>query len=522
MTLRPLTSAELGRKGERKFGDLIHPSLSVNPSEEDLRGWDFYIEFPHDAQDANFDIRHPHKRFLIQVKTMWHDTNSAKLKLSSAEYLAKSPLPSGVLAIRINDDEELHDIHFIEMRNTPLERVLKRLRKASRDEEFELHKKYISFNIAKYGEEISVEDSTYPISEFMDGLVEDQNLYILDKIKTLRDLGFNRDIIHVGIPNTGDNNLEELSLVSLGLKSFTPSRLTAMQERFGIELPHPEIRSENPENISITMGPNEGSEIIMRFSCPRPQLIADLEGTLYGGVFGTIDQHPPFIFETTIFKLVVLGLESGKSTLEFKILEDEKYDPKELLNYCVVQLALNSDDGTIGLLDEAGNFADGLDANYASPSFDHAFFNRLLYFSYALAEFNRVANKALKFSIVEIFTQQDALKVLTRHTGTPDKAGDWSFISNDPLPPLEQVRYGCFIKVIKLHETYFAIKTNYPSLTVKGTTLTFNFEMVDFSAVIQLGDETTESELVKERYRAFIDAHSPTGDNIILGVDTLE
>lgn len=71
---RPMTSAELGRRGEAFFPSMCSESrLIPHKPDYDLNGWDFFVEFPHSAAEAGTDlVEHPHPiQCFVQVKTVW-------------------------------------------------------------------------------------------------------------------------------------------------------------------------------------------------------------------------------------------------------------------------------------------------------------------------------------------------------------------------------------------------------------------------------------------------------------------
>lgn len=521
--LRTLSPDELGRLGERKFRSLFRSDVSINKSEEDLRGWDFIVELPLTSDETiPFDSRAPHKKYWLQVKTIWEDKTSIKSKLSSAEYIAKTALPSGFLVLKFNAKEQLSTASFIELTGKPLERILSKLRQESTSENPKLNKKYVNFSVAKYGKSIPLNDSNYPLSDYFENFVEDQEAYVLQKMKMLKDMGFKKDIISVGIPNAGDDSFEELALISLGLKTFVPSKLDAQQQRFGISLPHPKLSKTRAADVEITMGPNEGTDISLRLCEPDLALQTDIEGCLHTGMLGEIDAHVPFIFDSTILKITVLGIQSGKSMIEYKVDYDKPYDPSFIKKYCIAQISLNSEKGKIGFVDEENNLEE-LVAYNSSKNFDLKFYRRLLVFSHALTELNRVLDQIMLFTVREMFENKVEILKLARIAGTSNKKGNWSFNASHPLPSLENINFACIAHVVEIKGTLIAISGRFSQFAVIENQLTFDFDLSEFSNATMVGCPDDDREKIKKNYTEFCKQIMPErNDKLIFSLAELD
>jgi len=90
----PLTADELGEAGELQFADLAaRARLFANKSQRDRTGWDYVVEFPmpEAGPGISLDARRP-TLCKIQVKATT-DREPVRLRLSSAERLAKQEAP---------------------------------------------------------------------------------------------------------------------------------------------------------------------------------------------------------------------------------------------------------------------------------------------------------------------------------------------------------------------------------------------------------------------------------------------
>ena len=150
---RPLASHRLGEKGEAHFKEICaEADLICNKSDLDLTGWDFIVEFPFSSQCGNLsflDARATPLSCHVQVKTLWAHNNKFKVRLSSAERLAKEIKPSFFYVFVVNDALQYKTSFLIHLIGSPLEKILKRLRQVEEDQLNKINKKYITFKISE-------------------------------------------------------------------------------------------------------------------------------------------------------------------------------------------------------------------------------------------------------------------------------------------------------------------------------------------------------------------------------------
>ena len=97
---RPLNSDELGELGEQHFPRMcVEERLICNKSSRDRAGWDFIVEFPFGptSYELPLDSRPQPPSCRAQVKTVWEGAGHIRLRLSSAERLAKLLEPAANL-----------------------------------------------------------------------------------------------------------------------------------------------------------------------------------------------------------------------------------------------------------------------------------------------------------------------------------------------------------------------------------------------------------------------------------------
>jgi hypothetical protein len=157
-----LNSDQLGKKGEARFGEICSDArLTCNPSSYDRTGWDFIVEFPYDppGQEPSLDKRQSPISCHVQLKTMWSSNDTFRMRLSSAERLAKEPKPAFVYVLKVNGNLEFAEAYLVPMLDDNLAAILKRLRREHAkgpEATAKINKKYIAFRASRSGQRLPV------------------------------------------------------------------------------------------------------------------------------------------------------------------------------------------------------------------------------------------------------------------------------------------------------------------------------------------------------------------------------
>src|ERR1700733_6953189 len=128
-----LNADQLGEKGQARFKEICADArLICNKSDRDLAGWDFIVEFEFEdviESKIPLEIRKVPLSCHVQVKTLIQKNDRFKLRLSSAERLAKELKPAFICVLKVDEDLVFVDAYLIHILSGPLEKILKRLRK---------------------------------------------------------------------------------------------------------------------------------------------------------------------------------------------------------------------------------------------------------------------------------------------------------------------------------------------------------------------------------------------------------
>lgn len=186
-----LDSDQLGKKGEARFTEICSDArLTCNPSTYDRTGWDFIVEFPYlDEQQSTLDKRRSPISCHIQLKTMWESNDTFKMRLSSAERLAKEPKPSFVYVLKVNKKLEFVSAYLVHLLDDNLATILKRLRNEHAKAATKINNKYIAFSASRTGQLLSPTGDV--LRKTLEALCSsDLDSYMSEKRKQLKTLGF--------------------------------------------------------------------------------------------------------------------------------------------------------------------------------------------------------------------------------------------------------------------------------------------------------------------------------------------
>jgi hypothetical protein len=234
-----LNSDQLGKKGEAHFSEICSDAkLTCNPSTYDRTGWDFIVEFPYDppGRESSLDKRPSPISCHVQVKTMWDSNDAFRMRVTSAERLAKEPKPAFVYVFKVNRKLEFAAAYLIHMLDDNLAAILKRLRleeaKGAKAIN-EINKKTITFRASRSGQAPPTGEA---LRDALRGLCRpDPTSYMETKRQQLSSLGFDARR-YEGKTTFTVGNSEELVDAFLGLRKVELTEFKTFESRFGIKL----------------------------------------------------------------------------------------------------------------------------------------------------------------------------------------------------------------------------------------------------------------------------------------------
>ncbi|WP_137180581.1 hypothetical protein [Roseomonas sp. AR75] len=236
---RRLNPDQLGAKGEARFPELcLDGRIECNRSERDRTGWDFLVEFPISEGDASplHDRRMPLEA-RVQVKTIWEGQSRVKLRLSSAERLAKAPTPAFLCILTVSHDSlEFTKIQILHFWGALTEQILKDVRKLQASgRSTKINKTTLAVNVNQHGSSLPVTGQTLR-AEMSRFIGRDMASYIEKKIAFLQSCGFEAAPLRGSFTVQG-NDVTDFSDFLLGLRPLSATQFELRESRWGIELP---------------------------------------------------------------------------------------------------------------------------------------------------------------------------------------------------------------------------------------------------------------------------------------------
>ena len=235
--MRPLNPDELGDLGEKEFAKLcVSGHMICNESGRDRTGWDFIVESPFPTSSFTpMDQRPQPPECRSQVKTVWAGQKNIKLRLSSAERLAKHGQLACIFVLTVNQDKTFESLYGIHIIDDVLSMILKEIRKCEQAGSTRINRTFVRYNFIKLGERIEVS------GEHLRAFIEtaagpDPAAYSAMKNRQITELG------SVGNRFFGTFTLKvdderELMDIMLGVKKGKITAISVTETRFGISLP---------------------------------------------------------------------------------------------------------------------------------------------------------------------------------------------------------------------------------------------------------------------------------------------
>ena len=236
-----LTADELGKKGELRFDEIcIDAKLICNPSTYDRAGWDRIVEFRFEptGQGSTLDKRGSPISCHVQVKTMWDSSDEFRMRLSSAERLAKEPKPAFVYVFKVNPKLEFVEAYLVHMLDDNLAAVLLRLRREHAKGALavaSINRRVIAFRASRAG--LRLEPTGKALRDALAMLCgPDPNAYIEKKRAQMHTLGFDTDRFEAKTTFVLEEGVELIDVL-LGLQKAELTEFKSFETRFGITLP---------------------------------------------------------------------------------------------------------------------------------------------------------------------------------------------------------------------------------------------------------------------------------------------
>jgi hypothetical protein len=256
-------SDQIGELGEIKFKELCSlANLHCSKVEPDKTGKDYIVEFRSQAfsPTISYDKREAPKQIIVQVKTISAKNKRVKIAASVAERLAKDLRPAIICILTIDDSNRFTAMHFVEIIDQNLEKVLKRLRAEYHKENNKLHKSELSFGPSE-AQAVDMDPSALysKMSSLPSPTMEE---YATRKNEQIQTLGYPEYRYSLKFTFDADN-VEDIADGLLGLKPLKVLEHTETEHRFDIALRHDGLLPHSEGAIlSIESEPDDNGTLV--------------------------------------------------------------------------------------------------------------------------------------------------------------------------------------------------------------------------------------------------------------------
>lgn len=304
---------QLGAMGEAKFAEMCESvGLIANKSTRDRNGWDYIVAFNHDdaGNEVTLDARAAPASCHVQVKTVLDKTPEVKLRLSSAEWLAKELKPAFIYVLKVSASLEYTDAYIIHILNDVLAKVLRRLRKVQADGGRRPNDVFLSISIKKYGKRIA---PTGPAlrKELAEASGQKMAAYIANKEQQLKTLGFEKGAYQLTAQFNMESKADFIEALLGVRKEIDTRKISTSSLRFGIKLPHKEY-----ENARVVIQAKASDTCRVTIRSKHLSTPATVLGRIYfAPKIPEIDElHSKARIDTDVFSITVASPTTDIST----------------------------------------------------------------------------------------------------------------------------------------------------------------------------------------------------------------
>lgn len=309
-------SDHIGRIGESWFDLLANKAkLIAGRIEPDRLGRDRVLEFPAKAriETEPFDLRRAPLSCSIQIKSILATNDRVALTLSVAERLAGDNRPVFICILRVDEDDEIVDMHLVHLLGDNLSRVLKRLRSEFALGTEALNKPEITFGIAAGRKvELTPDGLKAALTELIG---EDMDAYGAEKLRQRETVGYNNSKRYSMSVTFEEMTHGDLIDGMLGLKKLGVKNLQSFEERFDIKLPGGLPILSDFENAVLQISPTPVDAGIISISSPARDVPVELNCDLIAPVLPKIPVNSMKVIARSELLDAVVSIEDGSIKL---------------------------------------------------------------------------------------------------------------------------------------------------------------------------------------------------------------
>lgn len=289
--------------------------MVANPSAQDMKGWDFFVEFPVEREKClPLDMQPAPIECKVQVKSTDKREGQVPVAVSNLKYLVQAQVPAFLLFVEFDNKNIAQRAFLVDVNRSIIEKTLKRIRELeSKGLGGKLHKRNISI---KYSEahRLTSLDGECLKRKILDYIPDGIEKYVQNKLSHIETVGFDDGAAVFKFSLKGDDEINKFIDATIGLDSdIAVSDFKGYHSRFGIVSDSPFFDDNGLLKI-VDVGPSYETEISFRKD--RYSIDIPFEANVYTSSFGKGLERVRF--ETDYFDMV-LNPENGKVNFKFDI-----------------------------------------------------------------------------------------------------------------------------------------------------------------------------------------------------------
>lgn len=450
----------IGRIGEDYF-DLItnRAKIIVGQIQPDRLGRDRVLEFELEPiGEESYDKRSPPLGCSVQIKTILATKKRAKLSLAVAERLAGDVRPTFICILRIDEGDEIVDMHLVHLLDENLARILKRLRAEYAKGTTALNKKEMSFSISS-GTKVNLDPPDFKAA-LIELIATDMETYASKKIHQRSSLGFDPETRFSGTVVFDVESTESLIDAMLGIGTVKIDSLEIRENRFSIPLPIDIPHTDLLQGGEFEVTTEAVDSAILRFRDDTSGATTDLECDVVSlGI-------PNLPFEKTKILLRTKFFDAFVKFNEFKIdnvvqiEENTAFNLQDWKSYFYCLQIVSSPVFKVELWTRNREMVFSGSVSQLCTS-QLSYYNEIdvLEKLQALREKARATEGALRFQ--DLVNAQLEIRTVHAFFYDPDSVTDFTFTLSDELPLKVEALEVLYISYLAIGEERYAIGLKY-------------------------------------------------------------
>lgn len=341
---------KVGKMGEYDFGKLCATAgITANPSLEDEKGWDFFVEYPTQLVASSSAIHDLGYEVKIQVKATDGRSGRKSIKLDNLLNMATSKLPAFYVFFEYDKKESPQQMYLVHVDDELITNTLKRVHEARQSiPRIALNKQSMS---VKFGDDhrlqrVGAEELQTKIRSYVGKSASE---YTAKKVKLLETVGYEGGALEIDINIEGEESFKDFLDASIGIeKDFSAKRIEVRERRFNIPCIEPLQLQENARLSFEPTEPTSRGSILCRNERTGEEYRFDAE--YYSPLYhpSIPNEHYKYRIKSTFFEFI-LSHSDRRISFHFSPFEVGKFDLRELQRSIRVLKVLDEPDNSISV-----------------------------------------------------------------------------------------------------------------------------------------------------------------------------